>query len=78
MYYKSTMVNEKGGQSANKFSKSQIRKFCRLIKLVRLAEFPQMCQFANWRFADQIHFCDLLTKFLFVIQLWASTNEFYK
>ena len=46
----------KGWQSANKFRKSQIRKFSDLTKFVWFADLPQMCHSANMRFAHLFFF----------------------
>jgi hypothetical protein len=45
----------KGGRSANKFLKSQIRQFP--VLNFYFSEFARMWQFADLRFADSVIFC---------------------
>jgi hypothetical protein len=46
----------KNGRSANKFRKSQIRKFADLNHFVRFADLPQIWHCADFRIADPIIF----------------------
>ncbi len=62
----------KGGRSASKIRKSQIRK---VAKFYRLAGPPQMKQFVDFVFADPIIFCkirisELRTKFFADLKLF--------